>query len=225
MSAACCVRRRSRRRARKRAKGEISAAAAEGGRGPRDRARHQEAGRGRPASRSPTANSAAPGGISISSGASTASRSTSMDTGIAFAGVQHAQRGRPGHRQARLLRPHPMIEHFKFVAGAHQAHAEDHHPGAVGDLRPADADADRQEGLSGPWTSSSTISARPTRRRCARFADAGCRYLQLDEVFIAMLCDPKYRAADDASAATIRTSSARSTPISSTRRCRTFPPT
>jgi 5-methyltetrahydropteroyltriglutamate--homocysteine methyltransferase len=25
------------------------------------------------------------------------------------------------------------------------------------------------------------------------FADAGCRYLQLDEVFIAMLCDPHYR--------------------------------
>jgi 5-methyltetrahydropteroyltriglutamate--homocysteine methyltransferase len=25
------------------------------------------------------------------------------------------------------------------------------------------------------------------------FADAGCRYLQLDEVFIAMLCDPNYR--------------------------------
>ena len=25
------------------------------------------------------------------------------------------------------------------------------------------------------------------------FYDAGCRYLQLDEVFIAMLCDPKYR--------------------------------
>jgi len=25
------------------------------------------------------------------------------------------------------------------------------------------------------------------------FADAGCRYLQLDEVFLAMLCDPKYR--------------------------------
>jgi 5-methyltetrahydropteroyltriglutamate--homocysteine methyltransferase len=27
------------------------------------------------------------------------------------------------------------------------------------------------------------------------FAAAGCRYLQLDEVFIAMLCDPKYRQA------------------------------
>jgi 5-methyltetrahydropteroyltriglutamate--homocysteine methyltransferase len=30
------------------------------------------------------------------------------------------------------------------------------------------------------------------------FADAGCRYLQLDEVFIAMLCDPDYRAAQQA---------------------------
>src|SRR5205814_8252068 len=32
------------------------------------------------------------------------------------------------------------------------------------------------------------------RKAVRSFADAGCRYLQLDEVFIAMLCDPKYRA-------------------------------
>jgi 5-methyltetrahydropteroyltriglutamate--homocysteine methyltransferase len=32
------------------------------------------------------------------------------------------------------------------------------------------------------------------RKAVRAFADAGCRYLQLDEVFIAMLCDPKYRA-------------------------------
>ena len=31
------------------------------------------------------------------------------------------------------------------------------------------------------------------RKAVRAFADAGCRYLQLDEVFIAMLCDPKYR--------------------------------
>jgi 5-methyltetrahydropteroyltriglutamate--homocysteine methyltransferase len=31
------------------------------------------------------------------------------------------------------------------------------------------------------------------RAALAAFAAAGCRYLQLDEVFIAMLCDPKYR--------------------------------
>jgi 5-methyltetrahydropteroyltriglutamate--homocysteine methyltransferase len=32
------------------------------------------------------------------------------------------------------------------------------------------------------------------RKAVRAFADAGCRYLQLDEVFIAMLCDEKYRA-------------------------------
>jgi 5-methyltetrahydropteroyltriglutamate--homocysteine methyltransferase len=31
------------------------------------------------------------------------------------------------------------------------------------------------------------------RKAVRAFADAGCRYLQLDEVFIAMLCDTKYR--------------------------------
>ena len=33
----------------------------------------------------------------------------------------------------------------------------------------------------------------PDARAVRAFADAGCRYLQLDEVFIAMLCDPNYR--------------------------------
>src|SRR5262249_14503522 len=33
------------------------------------------------------------------------------------------------------------------------------------------------------------------RKAVRAFADAGCCYLQLDEVFIAMLCDPKYRQA------------------------------
>jgi 5-methyltetrahydropteroyltriglutamate--homocysteine methyltransferase len=35
------------------------------------------------------------------------------------------------------------------------------------------------------------------RKAVRAFADAGCRYLQLDEVFIAMLCDPGYRAAQE----------------------------
>ena len=35
------------------------------------------------------------------------------------------------------------------------------------------------------------------RKAVRAFADAGCRYLQLDEVFIAMLCDPSYRAAQE----------------------------
>src|SRR5215468_7034148 len=37
------------------------------------------------------------------------------------------------------------------------------------------------------------VQAQTKRKAVRAFADAGCRYLQLDEVFIAMLCDPKYR--------------------------------
>ena len=61
------------------------------------------------------------------------------------------------------------------------------------------------------------------RKAVRAFADAGCRYLQLDEVFIAMLCDPKYRR--QMTAATIPRGSGSSTGISSTPRCRTSPPT
>ena len=59
----------------------------------------------------------------------------SMDTGIAFAARHDAQRGRAGDRQARLFRPSDDRA-FQVRRGAHQAHAQDDHPGAVGDLRP-----------------------------------------------------------------------------------------
>ena len=72
------------------------------------------------------------------------------------------------------------------------------------------ADADRREDLSQLDEFFDDLGQ--TYKKAVRgFADAGCRYLQLDEVFIAMLCDPKYRA-QMTRAATIRTSSGRSTP-------------
>ena len=37
------------------------------------------------------------------------------------------------------------------------------------------------------------MSGQAYRKALRAFADAGCRYFQLDEVFIAMLCDEKYR--------------------------------
>ena len=70
-----------------------------------------------------------------------------MDTGIAFAARHHAQRGPQGHRQSRLLRPSDDRA-FQIRRGAHPANAEDHNSIAVGGLRQAGADADRQEGLS-----------------------------------------------------------------------------
>src|SRR5476651_63493 len=88
---------------------------------------------------------------------------------------------------------HPMIEHFKYVASRaravpkmtipspsslHFRYGRDAIPGSI---YPDMEDFYRDLGQ--------------TYRKAVRgFADAGCRYLQLDEVNLAYLCDPKLRA-------------------------------
>jgi len=89
-------------------------------------------------------------------------------------------------------RPHPMIEHFKFVAAhaeavpkitipspssLHFRYGRDAVPVAI---YPAMDDFYRDLGES-------------YRKAVRAFADAGCRYLQLDEVNFTYLCDPKLR--------------------------------
>src|SRR5258708_7965265 len=88
---------------------------------------------------------------------------------------------------------HPMIEHFKFVAAhatampkmtipspasLHFGYGRDAVPASI---YPAMDDFYRDLGES-------------YRSVVRAFADAGCRYLQLDEVNFAYLCDPKLRA-------------------------------
>jgi 5-methyltetrahydropteroyltriglutamate--homocysteine methyltransferase len=114
-----------------------------------------------------------------------------MDAGITFAGM--ATRAEGVRVDDKLgYSGHPMLEHFKFV----QAHT------------------DRVAKITIP--APSAIYGRPTtipinqdiyprldqmfddlgqayRKAVRAFADAGCRYLQFDEVFIAMLCDEKYQ--------------------------------
>ena len=80
---------------------------------------------------------------------------------------------------------------FRFVQGA-TAHAEDDDPGAVGDVRPGRTQADQR--VAYPRLDDFFADLGQAYAKAVRaFADAGCRYLQLDEVFIAMLCDPNYR--------------------------------
>ncbi len=114
-----------------------------------------------------------------------------MDTGIAFAGVTTRNEG---VRVAGKLgfSGHPMIEHFKFV----QAHTERTPkitipaPSAIYG-RPVMTPIDK---TVYPELDQFFADLGQAYRKAVRaFADAGCRYLQLDEVFIAMLCDPKYR--------------------------------
>jgi 5-methyltetrahydropteroyltriglutamate--homocysteine methyltransferase len=92
---------------------------------------------------------------------------------------------------------HPMLDHFRFVAANTKVTPKISIPGpscchfrtARADIRPA-AYAD-QEVLFADLAA--------TYRKAVRaFYDAGCRYLQLDDIFFAYLCDPKQRALKEA---------------------------
>jgi 5-methyltetrahydropteroyltriglutamate--homocysteine methyltransferase len=114
-----------------------------------------------------------------------------MDTGIAFAAVTTRNEGVKVTGKLGFS-SHPMIEHFKFVA-AHTTRTPKitiPAPSAIYG-RPLMTPIDK--------TVYPTLDrffddlGQAYRKAVRAFADAGCRYLQLDEVFIAMLCDPKYR--------------------------------
>ena len=114
-----------------------------------------------------------------------------MDTGVAFAGVKTRNEG--VRVTGKLgFSGHPMIEHFKFVQ-AHTARVPKitiPAPSAIYG-RPVMTPIDR---TVYPELDQFFADLGQAYRKAVRaFADAGCRYLQLDEVFIAMLCDPKYR--------------------------------
>jgi 5-methyltetrahydropteroyltriglutamate--homocysteine methyltransferase len=115
-----------------------------------------------------------------------------MDTGIAFAGVKTRNEGVRVAGKVRFS-AHPMIEHFKFVA-AHTKRVPKitiPAPSAIyGRPVKVPIDAAVYPKLDRMFED----LGQAYRKAVRAFADAGCRYLQLDEVFIAMLCDPKYRA-------------------------------
>jgi 5-methyltetrahydropteroyltriglutamate--homocysteine methyltransferase len=113
-----------------------------------------------------------------------------MDTGIAFAAVTTRNEGVKVTGKIGFSN-HPMIEHFKFVN--------------ANTTRTPKITIPAPSALYGrPSLTPIDKSAYPTldklfddlgqayKKAVRAFADAGCRYLQLDEVFIAMLCDPKY---------------------------------
>ncbi len=114
-----------------------------------------------------------------------------MEQGVAFAGVTTRNEGL--RVDGRIgFSGHPMIEHFKYLAARTKATAKITipSPSALYGRPPkmpinqaVYPDVDKMfEDLGQAY-----------RKAVRAFADAGCRYLQLDEVFIAMLCDEKYR--------------------------------
>ncbi len=114
-----------------------------------------------------------------------------MDAGVAFAAVTTRNEGVKITGKIGF-NSHPMIEHFKFVA-AHTKRTPKITIPAPSALygRPVLPPIDQ---VVYPRPEPMFDDLGQAYKKAVRaFADAGCRYLQLDEVFIAMLCDPAYR--------------------------------
>jgi 5-methyltetrahydropteroyltriglutamate--homocysteine methyltransferase len=114
-----------------------------------------------------------------------------MDSGVSFAAVTTRNEGLKVTGKVGFY-DHPMLEHFKFVAAHTKRTPKITIPApsaAYG--RPMRTPIDKK---AYPKLDRFFDDLGQAYKKAVRaFADAGCRYLQLDEVFIAMLCDPKYR--------------------------------
>ncbi len=88
---------------------------------------------------------------------------------------------------------HPMLEHFRFVGAHTSVTPKISIPGpSCLHFRTAKADIAPPE-YQDPEALFAAITA-VYRKAVAKFHEAGCRYLQLDDIFFAYLCDPKHRA-------------------------------
>lgn len=90
---------------------------------------------------------------------------------------------------------HPHLEHFKFLASVTKSTPKISIPGpSCCHFRVAKADITVKPYLDDPQEMMSDLAATYAKAVKA-FYDAGCRYLQMDDIFFAYLCDPKHREA------------------------------
>ena len=115
------------------------------------------------------------------------------DEGVQFAGVKLRPIFPTITDKLGFPADHPMLEHFRFVAEHTNVTPQISIPGsscchfrtAPDDIAPKDyADVD---------VLMADIAA-TYKDAVQAFYDAGCRYLQMDDIFFAYLCDPKHRA-------------------------------
>lgn len=92
---------------------------------------------------------------------------------------------------------HPMLDHFRFVAQHTNVVPKISIPGpSCCHFRTAPEDIAPPE-YRDPDALFADIAA-TYRKAVHAFHDAGCRYLQMDDIFFAYLCDPKHRAEKEA---------------------------
>ncbi len=114
-----------------------------------------------------------------------------MESGVTFAGVKTRAEGVKVSGKVGYS-GHPMIDHYKFVAAHTKVTPKITIPAPSALYgRPTATPIDRS--VYPDLEEFFHDLGQAYKKAVRAFADAGCRYLQLDEVFIAMLCDEKYR--------------------------------
>ena len=114
-----------------------------------------------------------------------------MDHGIAFAGVQTRREGARVTGKVGFSN-HPMLAHYKFLASHTKRTPKFTIPAPSAMYGRTGREAVSEKVYPDLDAFFADLGA-AYRKAVRAFANAGCRYLQLDEVFIAMLCDPNYR--------------------------------
>lgn len=115
------------------------------------------------------------------------------DEGVQFAGVKL----RPIYPiiTGKLSFPddHPMLEHYKYLASVTKVQPKISIPGpSCCHFR-----TDLKGNYPSEYKDSEVLLADISltyKQAVAKFYEAGCRYLQMDDIFFAYLCDPKHRA-------------------------------
>lgn len=117
------------------------------------------------------------------------------DEGVQFHGVKLRPMFPTIKEKLDFPDDHPMLAHYKFVASVTKVTPKISIPGpscchfrvAKADIHPKEYRDDREALF--------TDLAKTYAKAVQAFYDAGCRYLQMDDIFFAYLCDPKHRAA------------------------------
>ena len=113
--------------------------------------------------------------------------------GVAFAGVQLRPVFPVVHGEVDFPQDHPMLEHFKYLATQTSVTPKISIPGpSCCHFRVAPEDIVPPQYRDVEVYTADLAKA--YKKAVRAFYDAGCRYLQMDDIFFAYLCDPKHRA-------------------------------
>lgn len=119
------------------------------------------------------------------------------DEGIQFAGTQIPPLYPTITGKLDFPDDHPMLDHFKFVASNTKVTPKISIPGpSCCHFRTAPDDIAPEE-YKNTEVLFADIAA-TYKKAVRKFYDAGCRYLQMDDIYFAYLCDPKHRAEKEA---------------------------